>query len=263
MSCWAKPLGGCDEKLSREHIISDGLWSGPSITVHGFSWCAAAPVTVGRAAVTAKILCRAHNSQLSPADQGGIAAFQALRQAGQLVTRRRRIPPREWMLHCFTVDGGLLERWFLKTAINVSALGPTKTRWLHDRASPDVPSLFVEAAFGLMRLPAPMGLYAAASPGETVHDIEAVELAPLLFEDGSIAAFLFRFVGVRFLLSLVNLEMPRVLKLPHARSPDWDEGRMLRHLKRIDWNIGPWRSHFLDFRWPESDLDHFGHRPQR
>lgn len=261
MTCWAAPLGGCAGKLSREHIVSDGLWTGPSITVQGFPWCARSPITVGRAAITAKILCREHNSLLSPVDEGGILAFQALRQATQLAQRRRKIPQRQWMLHCFTVDGDLLERWFLKTAINIASMGATPVQWLQEATADGLPALFVEAAYGRTRLPAPMGLYAAATPGETVNDIESVELAPILTPDEKVAAFIFRFAGARFLLSMVDAPMPRLLKLPHVRSAAWDESRMLRHLKRINWNCGPVRSHFLDFRWHDGHVDHFNHHP--
>ena len=63
-SCWAATLGGCGTKLSREHLVSAVLWTGPTVIVSGLPWCKDAPKTVGVESITARILCRGHNSAL-------------------------------------------------------------------------------------------------------------------------------------------------------------------------------------------------------
>ena len=62
--CWARGLGGCSDKISREHYVSAALFDDAKITVHGFAWCKEAPVTIGIGSATAKILCSKHNSDL-------------------------------------------------------------------------------------------------------------------------------------------------------------------------------------------------------
>ncbi len=66
--CWAASLGGCHPEQSREHLVSASLWGGNPIDVIGFPWCRHTPKRVGVGSLTAKILCRSHNSALSPLD---------------------------------------------------------------------------------------------------------------------------------------------------------------------------------------------------
>jgi hypothetical protein len=66
--CWAAHVGGCSEKISREHLISRSLFPNPTVLVEGFDWCEK-PRKVGIDTLTRKILCTHHNSALSTADE--------------------------------------------------------------------------------------------------------------------------------------------------------------------------------------------------
>src|SRR5688572_9498207 len=120
--CWARGIGGCRDGMSGEHLVSENLWSGDAIYVVGFEWCKTAPKKVGLSSLTANILCRQHNSDLSPVDEAGGHAFRAMRDSALLVEARRQVPHVPWLLRWFGTDGPMLERWFLKTAINLLAV---------------------------------------------------------------------------------------------------------------------------------------------
>src|SRR5882672_6826080 len=109
--CWAKSLGDCEGKLSREHLISKSLFDGAEIQVFGLPWCPPEGKVIGIDGLAAKILCRLHNNRLSEVDQAGGEVFKKIKRfLGKVKSN-----PREKI----KVDGSLLERWLLKTAINI------------------------------------------------------------------------------------------------------------------------------------------------
>ena len=108
--CWAHGHGPCGGGQSREHLISHGIFDQPKIFVQGFEWCAEKEVEVGLSALTSKILCRKHNSELSAVDNQGILAIKALDGSDAALSSESQAP----------VNGEIFERWLLKTAINVS-----------------------------------------------------------------------------------------------------------------------------------------------
>ena len=72
-------MGECSGGLSGEHIISASLFLGDNIGVKGLPWCREGHRFIGKSSYTANILCRKHNSDLSPVDDAGSLAFAAFR----------------------------------------------------------------------------------------------------------------------------------------------------------------------------------------
>jgi hypothetical protein len=72
--CYASPLGGCHNKLTAEHVVSDKVLrdivssGSKSVAVDGHRWQREPRQRVGIANLKAKILCQSHNSALSPFD---------------------------------------------------------------------------------------------------------------------------------------------------------------------------------------------------
>jgi hypothetical protein len=121
IGCWAKCLGNCSQKMSREHTISKGLFNDDEIMVQGFPWCLNAPKRIGLSNFVAKILCKAHNSKLSELDDAAKAAFAVFRESVRLNNVRQKLKrPTIWNVKRLEIDGPRLERWFLKTLINLS-----------------------------------------------------------------------------------------------------------------------------------------------
>src|SRR5579864_1722690 len=118
-ACWAACLGDCSTKLSREHLVSESLFTNSVVRVGGFPWCAGKSVEIGISRLTAQILCEKHNNQLSPIDDAGSDAFATLIRLMELSNSRGRMKAHIWKVKRFQSSGYGLERWCLKTLINL------------------------------------------------------------------------------------------------------------------------------------------------
>jgi len=215
------------------------------IDVVGFPWCKDTPKSVGLPNLTAKILCRTHNNALSPLDAAAGEAFDALRRASALFSERGAKPRRHWDRIRFEIPKPwLLERWFLKTTLNLCVVSESTAVWRQTgRPLTQPPENLVRLAFGIDPFVKPMGLYSAAAVGEKVYLADSFTFAPLLYGDKEsggqgMMAGLFTFRGFRFLLHLEPHQLPATLEVPGAREPRWNSGGLQYHLQRINWNIG-------------------------
>jgi hypothetical protein len=177
MTCWAESLGGCSEKITREHIISDGMFPSPMLYVKGLPWCMDDFKEISVASFVRKILCDHHNSILSPVDTVGIETLNAFRSEIQLHSVRTNMRPIRWSVHTFEVNGNGLERWCLKTLINMSAEG--EYRIGADSKSAGQPSeRLVRIAFGQEKFRPRAGLYGLGSIGSKVKIGEGFRVIP-------------------------------------------------------------------------------------
>jgi hypothetical protein len=149
--CWAATIGGCGSRQSGEHTISANLMVGDTVYVRGFSWCAEREVALPPERFIQNILCVEHNSALSPTDVAGGELFRALGTIREEATRRLRTGKKPKMLRAIHVSGPLVERWMLKTIINVG-IGKLGREWTP-------PDYWVRAAFGLEPLTGTRGMY--------------------------------------------------------------------------------------------------------
>lgn len=161
--CLANCLGGCD-KMSGEHVFSNAVFT---------AGCSCPRVIEGvrrirdgaptHNAEKANILCRRHNSLLSPLDEtaGRIATFQA--EANE-----------EDFEESLYVEGEVLERWALKTAVNVAAAGWAGPRkW---RPAPDI----VAAIFGRSPVPPGLGLYSVGGVDPNHRPSGGMSFTPII-----------------------------------------------------------------------------------
>jgi hypothetical protein len=116
-------LGNCGGGTSREHIISASQWDADSITLSGLPWCKE-PKTVGLASLVARNLCREHNTALSPVDN----EMRQLKVALKTILESPKLPVR------VELDARLIERWLLKTTINLALQGAELGARGHARA---------------------------------------------------------------------------------------------------------------------------------
>lgn len=249
MKCWASALGGCSEKTSREHYVSQSLWTGTSIHVQGLPWCGAEGKTIGLGSATAHLLCTQHNSDLSGLDDAAKVAFVALRDASELSNNRTKIAPRKWMVQRTDVDGLALERWFLKTSLNLYVLHCSRNRWRVDGGSEEIPAALVRIAFGRELFTFPLGLRAALLEGETMTPDEAVECTWLLDDEQRIIATAFSFQGTRFLLALSPQPFPSVFRIANSRSPEWALSKLVYRSRSLRWFVRSELSNTVDFSW--------------
>src|SRR5713101_8269307 len=112
--------------MSGEHTVSKGLFTNDMVVVQGLGWCKDEPKTIGLSNLTRKILCTHYNSKLSTVDDAAIVAFDAFRESVRLTDIREKMKERRWTVVHLPLDGDLLERWFLKTLINLTVGGKEK-----------------------------------------------------------------------------------------------------------------------------------------
>jgi hypothetical protein len=246
--CWASGLGDCSEKISREHLVSQSLFMSEEITVQGFPWCKDTPKKVGLQNLTAKILCRKHNSDLSPIDEAGAAAFDAIRQAKRLGNIRQRLRTTYWHVEKFKIDGPALERWFVKTLVNV-AFG-REHRIGSDSTVAGEPSMrLVEIAFGKNKSDGRAGIYQVVHVGQQIQSDDTVSFSPLIKDNSYIAGGLFSFRGLRFLLFLGSEglnALPHAIGLP---GEDWGISQLNYHNEEMKAMINGRLSHVIRVKW--------------
>jgi hypothetical protein len=202
--CWAAPLGNCGGGISHEHLVSRCVFSDQSIFVKGLDWCLNEPKEVRIEALTAKILCKDHNSALSELDSEVGRAFDTIRKFARTKTEREKMPYINWALEQQTIDSRKLERWCLKTLLNFSfgrnlIIGPGS------QESGSVSAELVRIAFGLEEFTAGRGIYIAYRQNETFHFDDHFRYTAKAQETHLVMG-LFRLSGFRFYLNLFHTE---------------------------------------------------------
>ena len=147
MDCWAALLGDCAGGFSREHLISNGIFDDEVITAFGLAWCKERPVQIGQASAVAKILCKRHNEALSSFDSEATKLSQFL-SANVLDD-----PLSEAQT---TLRGVLLEKWALKTFLNLGYVGGLDPEH-HTRVLPEAG--LITYLFRDTEVPTGIGLY--------------------------------------------------------------------------------------------------------
>lgn len=214
--CWANSLGGCDS-MSGEHVFSNAIFSAgcscPTV-VEGVQRIRGGAPT--RNAEKANILCRRHNSLLSPLDElvGRIASFQASANEEDF----------EGTLY---VEGELLERWLLKTVVNNAAAGwAGPTKW---RPSPEI----VAAIYGLSPVPAGAGLYSVDGVDPNHRPSGGVSFLPIALGLPGQQQLLGAYVSVHGMPLFAAFHSGLVESLEAGGAPDLDgyfSGSGLKHL---------------------------------
>ena len=249
--CWAHALDECSQKISREHLFSASLFpSTNSVTVSGFPWCKGETKTVGLASVTSKILCSKHNSLLSPLDSAAGAAFKAFNDSAVLANKRLSEKPSKFKVRHFRINGVLLERWLLKTLVNLCS---ESSLLVGSRAEkPGIPDeSLVRICFGLEQFAGKSGLYLAARVGDNVSSGSEIGFAPLIFDGTHVAGGFFHFRGFLIFLSLLEELLPPNFEWVSSfgDTSEWAGTRPTWHFQKIVVKINQVRSSVVHFDW--------------
>jgi hypothetical protein len=238
--CWASVLEDCANGASREHYISDGIFDGHSVTAVGLPWCRDEPVTIGIRSAVAKILCRRHNSALSPFDA------EAARLSQFLATNVLDEPLAESTIR---VSGSAIEKWALKTFFNLGYL-----RGLH-REQPnrlDPPVHLLQYLYRNALVPEGVGLYFVTSqisndnfgPGLWWNVIQHPERPHEIF------GMAFTFFGLRFVISIPPFRAEaHIAGLGNVNEFDYSTARIIYRPLRISMMSGNAGSKHIHFEW--------------
>lgn len=156
--CYAHALGGCSKKLTQEHYLSNALLkrmeSEGEIEVIGLPYAGPSGVVkVTAKSMTAKVLCKNHNSLLSSVDTEGTRWIAGIFDGFNAVRDETLAADR-----IVQIDGNLIERWILKIACGMIASG--NARLDHGKIQKTPPSLeALKALFGERGFHDDTGLY--------------------------------------------------------------------------------------------------------
>jgi hypothetical protein len=247
--CWAKSLGDCSDKMSGEHLVTAGIFSTDKVMVQGFSWCKDVRKEIGLNSLVRKVLCRDHNSQLSPLDDAVIGLFQALNDCTRLSDVRNSLPPRRWTRANFDVDGKKLERWCLKTLITLSLggsmpLGPKSK----DSSAPHED--LVALCYDRLQFVFPAGLYVSYEPGDSITLEDRVTVGPINRDDNFIVGARFSLGGFHLMLYIDDRPFqPGPITFNRKDGTSERRPPPLYRTKALNFQIGKYVSHSLRFIW--------------
>lgn len=227
--CALEPLGPCEGGLSGEHYISAAVLNviAPEgrISIEGTPW-AIEPRSVGPQALTANVLCRRHNTELSPLDQEG-GRFASFLRTAQLDLASSAPTG-----GAARFDGRLLERWLLKVVFGMWASGNLTRDGVKLASQPgdDIAAVLMKNA----PMPPKWGLHVKPPDAPFITTHTEFELISKSTPEGTVKAGLFKICRLPFSL---------ILGVPDG---DWGARRPLRlilrqgtvkHEARFDWGL--------------------------
>lgn len=228
--CWATSLSQCSGGLSREHIVSEAFFEGNSIEISGFDWTGEEVRTISLQGAVSKILCRTHNSDLSPLDSEIKKIKECFKTFSELVAMGQT--EKNFLGQ---IDGAKFERWLLKTTLNVIRAAPQKYRFFW----PD--NLLVEMAFGKTKFDytTGQGLY-GVNPllyGHLAKAKNSVNIRPIILElegKSCLLGSLITFYGMFFFLNTIDPVTENLVQLQVQECPEVNLiDRKLYHLPQI------------------------------
>jgi hypothetical protein len=204
--CWANALGDCAGGMTLEHLIARSQFGDVQVTVQGYPWCKDEPRTVGIGGVAARILCRHHNNTSSPLDDTALKTLEAFRTIAERADRLKASgrPERRLIVR---IPGDRLERWVLKTTINLALQGrPAPTGGIFD-GDGRPGRRFVEIVYGRGLFEAREGLSWVAEVGDKIQNADqgTISFSTLLRkDDGALVASMMMFHGYKLFLATVD-----------------------------------------------------------
>jgi hypothetical protein len=199
--CWARSLGDCGGGISHEHSLSQCVYPDQTVMVSGFGFCKSEPKELHINSLTAKILCKDHNTRLGQdVDHVGGELFKAIRAFAERRRQESEFPRTNWLPVHYQVNARLLERWFLKVMLGIGfggelIIGPGQ----HEAGI--VPQQLARIAFGLEEFPSGEGMYVAFKDKETFQ-LEDRFRYTAKSVDSNILMGYFLIHGFRFYLNL-------------------------------------------------------------
>jgi hypothetical protein len=170
--CWAAGLGGCSNKLSGEHVVSKSVlkavyeYDNRLSLVRGREGTQMRPISIANA--TVKNLCTTHNNRLRALDDEALrftkAVLRAMTPAHAAAVIERRVPPAYEQF-----DGLRLERWAIKTFLNMCAAQDNSDAFLAKNRAPLGGPQLAEIVFNGAAIPPGQGVFFLFRPEPRVH----------------------------------------------------------------------------------------------
>lgn len=194
--CFLAVTKDCSQKISREHFVSEGVLEEIDyiVGVEGLPWIPPGeqkPVSTPN--LTAHVLCRRHNSALSPLDSTGAQFFRAIKNLSS-----SNYDGRENVL---AFNGRDIERWMLKTMYGMLASKLLQARF-GMRIGADIDSMCVDLLYDRVPFVPGRGLFIRTEIGHTVATERSITVQPVTNNvEQTISGICFNMVGFDFLLT--------------------------------------------------------------
>lgn len=208
--CYMAETADCGGGLSREHYISRGLIDGPELRVRGMPWQQEEVAHYSPDNLVARILCRRHNSALSPLDAHAIRFFLAV-EAGLNHAQRRSLSRQSQF---FMTSGDGLELWAMKTlaSLYASEIDFTTPGHRFRDFEPPMGQIVVELSSPNPRSLMKLSLPITQDAHEERVGRRAVSIGPIVDdENGQLSALLVRMHGIALVF---NIDLPAEDSLP-------------------------------------------------
>jgi hypothetical protein len=192
--CFLHGFGTCSEKITKEHYISDTVlraFSGEgNFQIGGLAWQKEkmALQDIGISSLTSKILCKNHNSQLSPLDE----------EAGRFVRHVIAVDKcPESAPNAIEFDGEKIQRWMLKTIMSTLEAGAFQGPTLSGRHK----RILLGGAW-----PSTWGLYAEVSEDMQIFTQDLYLETAHISGTSEVVAARFRLAGIQLTVVIASLQ---------------------------------------------------------
>ncbi|WP_208952597.1 hypothetical protein [Rahnella sp. ChDrAdgB13] len=236
--CYLNELNSCVSPLSREHIISESvlkvLSESGKIKLSGCHGDNEKTITVKN--LVSKCLCTKHNSALSPLDESAKYFFELIKE----YTKADCGKPRQELF-----SGHDIERWMLKTTINLAIAGYIKLNNVRMSGYLSIDVSIVEMLDNPMYWLKGTGLYCIIEIDEDITpDSSFLEIHPYYDEMGYVSAIEFNIMKIRFMLFFVA---PNESSFPSLKTSVYRPRDII-----IKW---PKSDNYITFSW-QDDIEH-------
>ena len=177
--CFMAFTQDCCTRISGEHYVSRSVLNamGKDISVSGMPWQSEGETAnYGKSSMTANVLCRRHNSALSPIDVAAERFFSGMNFIASELNRRswsKRISIR-------VIRGELLELWALKTLLGIFHAGIASSAGVRLRDGCNLRAESCGAPLAGAALRHPLGMYVNSTLDHRFQIENSVALAPLI-----------------------------------------------------------------------------------
>lgn len=250
--------------MSGEHLISECMLA-ESTTVSGLWW--KTPTTLRRESFVSNILCRDHNTELSPLDAEGGRAIETFEGIRAMMQERERIArahahagkirngrlKHRWSVKKESINRLLWERWLVKTIVNFAMAAKLR---LEEEAAVGQPKRdVVDFVYGRKPLPERVAIAMAATVGST-FDIDRDY--SVTFIDGSrpsapadvfVVGGIVKVAAYHFVVSLIGTALPWE-QIAAVLGP----ATQVVHLGGLNFDVAKRPSHQLKFAPPAGPL---------
>lgn len=223
VNCWASALGDCGKDQSREHYLSASIIGSDDVVISGLPFLNGEQRRIPGKRLVAKMLCKRHNEILSPLDAAAGHFFQVLSAFKIRGIMRARGAKKLGGIDVYEIDGAQVERWMLKTVINLMF-----ERELNSGEKWVPPELWVRCVFGKTTFPDRCGLYileGEALWAVTEHSSIGIRLMTRSSDDEFVIGGQFQMAELQFALAMEPL---------HARHQRLYRVRVLKDKPSLD-----------------------------